>query len=316
MIICRTKAELKNQISALREQNKSIGFVATMGFLHEGHASLLRQADTENDAVVLSIFVNPLQFGPNEDLDRYPRNEERDIAIAEENGTEIVFIPSVQEMYPEKPLTTVIVNQVTNRLCGASRPGHFDGVGTVVSKLFHLVAPNRAYFGMKDAQQVAVIQQMVNDLNFSVQIIPCPIVREPDGLALSSRNVYLNAEQREQAVILSKSLQLAAIWMNEDDMTAELLVARVKEEISKASEAVIDYVELLQYPSLQLPEANAALAAMNQPLILALAVKFGTTRLIDNRILQAMEANAHVQNDDEIQAAPGNRNGSELELCR
>ncbi|MDQ8735415.1 pantoate--beta-alanine ligase [Paenibacillus sp. LHD-38] len=316
MIICRTKAELKNQISALREQNKSIGFVPTMGFLHEGHASLLRQADTENDAVVLSIFVNPLQFGPNEDLDRYPRNEKRDIALAEENGTEIVFIPSVQEMYPEKPLTSVIVNQVTDRLCGASRPGHFDGVGTVVSKLFHLVAPDRAYFGMKDAQQVAVIQQMVNDLNFSVQIIPCPIVREPDGLALSSRNVYLNAEQREQAVILSKSLQLAAIWMKEDDMTAELIVARVKEEISKASEAVIDYVELLQYPSLQLPEANAALAAMNQPLILALAVKFGTTRLIDNRILQAMEANAHVQNDDEIQAAPGNRNGSELELCR
>lgn len=316
MIIVRTKAELINQISALREQNKSIGFVPTMGFLHEGHASLLRQAASENDAVVLSIFVNPLQFGPNEDLDRYPRDEERDTALAEENGTGIVFIPSVQEMYPGKPLTSVIVNQVTDRLCGASRPGHFDGVGTVVSKLFHLVAPDRAYFGMKDAQQVAVIQQMVNDLNFSVQIVPCPIVREPDGLALSSRNVYLNAEQREQAVILSQSLQQASVWMNEQDMTAEKLEGKVKEEISKASEAVIDYVELLQYPSLQLPEANVSLTTLNQPLILALAVKFGTTRLIDNRILEAKEANAHVQNNDEIQAAPGNRNGSELELCR
>lgn len=316
MIIVRTKAELINQISALREQNKSIGFVPTMGFLHEGHASLLRQAASENDAVVLSIFVNPLQFGPNEDLDRYPRDEERDIALAEENGTEIVFVPSVQEMYPGKPLTNVIVNQVTDRLCGASRPGHFDGVGTVVSKLFHLVTPDRAYFGMKDAQQVAVIQQMVNDLNFSVQIVPCPIVREPDGLALSSRNVYLNAEQREQAVILSQSLQHASVWMNEQDMTAEKLVAKVKEELAKASEAVIDYVELLQYPSLQLPEAKVSLTTLNQPLILALAVKFGKTRLIDNRILEAKEANAHVQNDDEIQAAPGNRNGSELELCR
>ncbi|MGO4544927.1 pantoate--beta-alanine ligase [Paenibacillus sp. 2TAB23] len=316
MIICRTKAELKLALSNLREQNKSIGFVPTMGFLHEGHASLLRQAKEENDAIVLSIFVNPLQFGPNEDLDRYPRDEQRDLALAEENGTTLVFLPSVQEMYPHKPLTTVIVNQVTDRLCGATRPGHFDGVGTVVSKLFHLVNPDRAYFGMKDAQQVAVIEQMVSDLNFDVQVVACPIVREPDGLALSSRNVYLTPEQREQAVVLSRTLQLAAEWKEERGMTAMRLEAKVKEALNAAGEAVIDYVELLRYPSLQPPEAAAELHTLAEPLILALAVKFGATRLIDNRILQATEVHSNVQNDDEIQASPGNRNGSELELCR
>lgn len=316
MIICRTKAELKQQLTAVRKENKSIGFVPTMGYLHEGHASLMRQAHAENDTAVLSIFVNPLQFGPNEDLDRYPRDEKRDFALAEECGIDIVFIPSVQEMYPNKPLTMVIVNQVTDRLCGASRPGHFDGVGTVVSKLFHLVAPDRAYFGMKDAQQVAVIQQMVGDLNFPVEIVPSPIVREPDGLALSSRNVFLNAEQREQAVVLSKTLQQASDWMNEPDMTAERLEAKVKLQLVKASEAVIDYVELLHYPSLQVLDAKVLLNTIQQPLILALAVKFGATRLIDNRILQTAEVNQHVQNDDEIQVAPGNSNGSEPELCR
>ncbi|OBZ17538.1 pantoate--beta-alanine ligase [Bacillus sp. FJAT-26390] len=316
MIICRTKAELKEQLSNLRQANKKVGLVPTMGYLHEGHASLLRQARSECEVAVLSIFVNPLQFGPNEDLDRYPRDEKRDLALAEECGTDIVFIPSVEEMYPSKPLTMVIVNQVTDRLCGASRPGHFDGVGTVVSKLFHLVAPDRAYFGMKDAQQVAVIEQMVHDLNFPVQIVPCPIVREPDGLALSSRNVYLNAEQRGQAVILSKTLQQASEWAEEPEMTVERLQAKVKVELSKASEAVIDYVELLHYPSLQAPEAIALIQSIKQPLILALAVKFGTTRLIDNQLIQAAEVNEHVQNDDEVKAAPGNRHGSEPELCR
>ncbi|WP_051250786.1 pantoate--beta-alanine ligase [Paenibacillus harenae] len=307
MIICRTITELKEQIGLLRKKEKSIGFVPTMGYLHEGHASLLRYSAEDNDATVLSIFVNPLQFGPNEDLDRYPRDEKRDLALAEECGTDIVFMPSVQEMYPAKPLTTVIVNQVTDRLCGASRPGHFDGVGTVVSKLFHLVQPDKAYFGMKDAQQVAVIQQMVNDLNFPVDIIPCPIVREPDGLALSSRNVYLNAEQRQQAVVLSQTLEKASDWLKEPGMTVERLLARVKVQIDKAAETAIDYAELLYYPSLQPPAANAPINTLNQPLILALAVKFGATRLIDNRLLHANEVNVHVQNDDEVKAAPGNR---------
>lgn len=316
MNICRTKQELRQHLTELSKENKSIGFVPTMGFLHEGHASLLRQAKLENDVVVLSIFVNPLQFGPNEDLDSYPRDEKRDLAIAEQYGTDLVFMPSVQEMYPEKPLTTVLVNRITDRLCGASRPGHFDGVGTVVSKLFHLIQPTRAYFGMKDAQQVAVIQQMVNDLNFPVEIIPCPIVREPDGLALSSRNVYLTAEQRQQAVILSKTLQQAELWSKESGMTSEQLLTNVKDYLAQAKDGVLDYAELLLYPSLQEPEASISLSSLNQSLILALAVKFGNTRLIDNRLLHAMEVNDNVQNDDEIQTAQGNRDRSEFELCR
>ncbi|MBD2869694.1 pantoate--beta-alanine ligase [Paenibacillus arenilitoris] len=307
MIVCRTKAELKERLAQLRKQDRSVGFVPTMGYLHEGHASLMRQSAAENEATVLSIFVNPLQFGPNEDLDRYPRDEERDLALAEECGADIVFLPSVEEMYPSKPLTSVIVNQVTDRLCGASRPGHFDGVGTVVSKLFHLVQPDRAYFGLKDAQQVAVISQMVDDLNFPVEIVPCSIVREPDGLALSSRNVYLNAEQRRQAVVLSQTLSDAAEWLSEDGMTVERLIARVKVQIAKASESAIDYAELLYYPSLQPPAANAPIRSIGQSIIVALAVKFGGTRLIDNRIFEASEVNGHVQNDDEVEAAPGNR---------
>ncbi|MNZ75694.1 Pantothenate synthetase [compost metagenome] len=189
-------------------------------------------------------------------------------------------------MYPKKPLTSVIVHQVSSKLCGASRPGHFDGVGLVVSKLFHLVQPDRAYFGMKDAQQVAVITQMVNDLDIPIDIVPCPIIREPDGLALSSRNVFLNAEQRLQAVVLSQALTLANTWVLEPGMTAERLVDQVKAHIRTADEAVIDYVELLSYPSLQAPDAAEALERLEQPFILALAVKFGTTRLIDNCLLE------------------------------
>lgn len=316
MIICRTKDELKQHLAQLREIGKTVGFVPTMGFLHEGHASLMRQARTENDIAVLSIFVNPLQFGPNEDLDSYPRDEKRDLEIAEHNGIDLVFMPSVQEMYPTKPLTTVIVNQITTRLCGSSRPGHFDGVGVVVGKLFHLVQPNRAYFGMKDAQQVAVIKQMVNDLDFQIDVIACPIVREPDGLALSSRNVYLTAEQRSQAVILSKTVKQAEEWMREPNMTVGHLISNVKKQLTEGSNGIVDYAELLYYPSLEEPENEAAFASLNEPLILALAVKFGTTRLIDNCLLYTTEVNEHVQNDDEIQAAQGNRNGSELELCR
>jgi len=294
VIVCRTKTELMLQLSELRRNGERVGFVPTMGYLHEGHASLLRQSKIDNDVTVLSIFVNPLQFGPNEDLDRYPRNEERDLALAAECKVDLLFMPSVQEMYPEKPLTTIIVNQITEKLCGASRPGHFDGVGTVVSKLFHLVQPERAYFGMKDAQQIAVIQQMVNDLNFPIEIVPCPIIREPDGLALSSRNVFLSAEQRQQAVVLSKSLQLTDEWMNDSEMTVAQLVAKVKLQISEASTAVIDYVELLHYPRLDAPEPTALLKSIKQPLLLALAVKFGATRLIDNRLLNFMEVEEHV----------------------
>ncbi|QAY66130.1 pantoate--beta-alanine ligase [Paenibacillus protaetiae] len=287
MILCRTIPELKAAVSKFKRElteGETIGFVPTMGYLHEGHASLLRRSTKENRFTVLSIFVNPMQFGPNEDLDKYPRNEERDLALAEASGVHAVFLPSVEEMYPNRPLTKVTVSQVTERLCGASRPGHFDGVGLVVGKLFHLVQPDRSYFGMKDAQQVAVVQQMVDDLNFPVEIVPCPIVREPDGLALSSRNVYLSAEQRQQAVVLSQSLELAKKWLDEGKLTPNELLQRVQNHITSVPQAEIDYVELLTYPRLEQVPANDPISG-SSPLILALAVKFGTTRLIDNTLL-------------------------------
>ncbi|QNK55330.1 pantoate--beta-alanine ligase [Paenibacillus sp. PAMC21692] len=286
MIVCRTIQELKSALGERASDGKSLGFVPTMGYLHEGHASLLRKAREENDVAALSIFVNPLQFGPKEDLDRYPRDEERDLAIAAECGVDVVFLPTVQEMYPGRPLTKVIVDEVTDRMCGASRPGHFDGVGTVVSKLFHLLKPSRAYFGMKDAQQVAVIEQMVHDLNFDIEIVRCETVREPDGLALSSRNVYLSAEHRSQAVRLSQALNLAKEWLKEPGMTASGLKQRVESHIREADQAIIDYVELLAYPGLSLIDEEAQLSSNNGTVILALAVKFGTTRLIDNRLFE------------------------------
>lgn len=297
MILCRTVPELKSEMARLRKElreGETIGFVPTMGYLHEGHASLMRRSALDNRFTVVSIFVNPMQFGPNEDFDKYPRNEERDLAIAEEQGVHVVFLPGVEDMYPKRPLTKVIVSGVTEKLCGASRPGHFDGVGLVVSKLFHLVQPDRAYFGMKDAQQVAVISQMVDDLNMPVEIVPCPIVREPDGLALSSRNVYLTAEQRQQAVVLSQALQLAGEKMKQEDVTREQIIELVTSKIKEASQAVIDYVELLQYPRLEEPRPDMKLRESDAPLLLAVAVKFGSTRLIDNRLFQPTEVNLYV----------------------
>lgn len=306
MIVCTTISELKAALA--RQQSKSpngfIGLVPTMGYLHEGHASLMRRAGSECEFTVVSVFVNPLQFGPNEDFDKYPRDLERDAALAEKNGVALLFAPSVKEMYPTKPLTRVLISEVTESLCGASRPGHFDGVGTVVSKLFNLIQPNRAYFGMKDAQQVAVIQQMVNDLNMPVDIIPCETVREPDGLAMSSRNVYLTPEQRRQALVLSETLQQAGELIQSPEMTASKLMALASANVLTAPLAVIDYVELLHYPSLQPLDPVLKLADRSDKLILALAVKFGSTRLIDNRLFQPAGGDPNVQNHDEIQASP------------
>jgi len=292
MNICRTKVQLKHAVKEAKQQGKSIGFVPTMGYLHEGHGSLLRAAREDNDVVVLSIFVNPMQFGPNEDLDKYPRDEQRDLALAADCKADIVFIPTVEEMYPTKPLTSIKVADVTERLCGASRPGHFDGVGLVVSKLFHLVEPNSAYFGLKDAQQVAVIEQMVHDLDMNVKIVPCPIVREPDGLALSSRNVYLSALHRSEATVLSASLnELAEVLMFNGEMTAEQCINLIKDRITENTSGEIDYVELLQYPSLTpvSPKLSLQRALSGSRFIVALAVKFGSTRLIDNALFQVEE---------------------------
>ncbi len=291
--IVRTIAELRQRIRAYRRTasaEATVGFVPTMGYLHEGHASLMQRSVQENGLTVLSIFVNPLQFGPNEDLARYPRDEERDVALAAKSGVDIVFLPSVEEMYPDYPLlTTVSVSSVSEHLCGASRPGHFDGVATVVAKLFQIVQPDRAYFGLKDAQQVAVIAQMVKDLSIPVEIVPCPIVREQDGLALSSRNVYLSAEEREQSLALSRSLAKAEQWIAEG-ATAGELAKKLAEGIRQAPSADIDYVEIVDYPGMQPMTGDGPLSEYKDNVLIALAVRFGRTRLIDNRIVNPIEA--------------------------
>jgi len=287
--ICKTISELRGELAEQRQLNRVIGLVPTMGYLHAGHASLMQRARKECDVVVLSVFVNPLQFGPNEDLDRYPRDAERDIALAEESGVDILFMPAVSEMYPSRPLTRVLISEVTDRLCGASRPGHFDGVGTVVSKLFNLVQPQKAYFGMKDAQQVAVIERMVFDLNIPVEIVRCETMRESDGLALSSRNVFLNEQERKQAVVLSQTLAAVDMWVQESGITIGQLEERIRRKIEAEPLAVIDYVEVLAYPDLSVPASDAQVKGFPNHLLVALAVKFGQTRLIDNRLLESAE---------------------------
>ncbi|WP_258296782.1 pantoate--beta-alanine ligase [Paenibacillus peoriae] len=312
MIIVREVAQLRKIIAERRQlgtngaktvndsasvQQHKVGFVPTMGYLHEGHASLMHKAREMADTVVLSIFVNPIQFGPNEDLESYPRDEARDLEVARREGVDIVFLPTVAEMYPQPTQTQIRVSALTDRLCGASRPGHFDGVTTVVAKLFNMIGPDLAFFGMKDAQQVAVLQQMVTDLNMNVTIVPCPIVREADGLALSSRNVYLSAEQREQALVLSQSLRKVQ-EVSEDIVTNTITIRQlhqmVESTITSSPLADIDYIEILTFPGLEplLPEQR--LCDVQEDVIVALAVKFGNTRLIDNIRIQKAEVLSHV----------------------
>ncbi|MGD8189242.1 pantoate--beta-alanine ligase [Brevibacillus ginsengisoli] len=281
MIQVSTITELRSYLKDKRRENLTVGFVPTMGYLHEGHMSLIQAAKAQSNVVVMSIFVNPLQFGPNEDFDRYPRDIEHDRTLAEAAGVDFLFTPSVEEMYPRKMLTQVMVSQVSESLCGKSRPGHFDGVATVVSKLFQIVQPDKAFFGQKDAQQVAVIEQMVHDLSIPVEIVPCPIIREADGLAKSSRNVYLKTDEREQALVLNQSLQLAKERIAKGEHSTETLVEIVKATIAEKPLAQIDYVELLKYPEL---EVESELQT-GETYLLALAVKFGVTRLIDNVII-------------------------------
>ncbi|OME70653.1 pantoate--beta-alanine ligase [Paenibacillus odorifer] len=298
MRVVRSIKQLREALEYMRQGGHTpIGFVPTMGYLHEGHASLLRRAGEMSNTVVMSIFVNPLQFGPNEDYDSYPRDEERDLELAEREGVDIVFIPSVEEMYPQPTRTTVSVSELTTRLCGASRPGHFNGVTTVVNKLFNIVQPDYAFFGLKDAQQVAVLRRMVSDLNMNVEIVPCPIVREGegDGLALSSRNVFLSPEERSQALVLSRSLREARQSIEEGKVTT---VAEVRElltsVISNSPLAVIDYAEILTFPNLEGLENEVLLTDVNGEIIIALAVKFGRTRLIDNNVFIPKEVAALV----------------------
>lgn len=282
MILCKTVEELRNEIAIAKTAGKTIGLVPTMGALHEGHASLIKAANQENDVVVVSVFVNPTQFGPNEDLDSYPRTLEADCKLAEAQGADIVFAPTPKEMYPSEDMTWVeVTGNVTKVLCGRSRPIHFRGVTTVVSKLFNLAQPDRAYFGQKDAQQVQVLTRMVKDLFFNLQLRIMPIVREADGLAKSSRNTYLSAEERQAGLILSKSLKQAQALFAAGERDPLKLVAATTAMIKTEPMADIDYVEIYQMPDLN--ECQEQLVGQN---LLALAVRFGKTRLIDNTILE------------------------------
>ena len=282
MILCKTVAELRSEIASAKVAGKTIGLVPTMGALHEGHASLVKAANQENDVVVVSVFVNPTQFGPTEDLDSYPRTLDADCKLAEAQGADIVFAPSPKEMYPSEDMTWVeVTGDLTKVLCGRSRPIHFRGVTTVVSKLFNLAQPDRAYFGQKDAQQVQVLKRMVKDLFFNLQLRIMPIVREADGLAKSSRNTYLSAEERQAGLILSKSLKHAKELFAAGERDPQKLVAATTAMIKTEPMADIDYVEIYQMPDL-----NECQTPMQGENLLALAVRFGTTRLIDNTILE------------------------------
>lgn len=280
MVITTTEL-MGRALASAENKNKSIGLVPTMGYLHKGHLSLIERAKRENDLVVVSIFVNPTQFGPNEDFETYPRNIFQDTELAYKAGADIIFNPNVSEMYLEGSATWVNVEgDITSVLCGASRPTHFRGVTTVVNMLLNIVRPDKAYFGQKDAQQVAVITKMVNDLHMNVELVVCPIVRETDGVAMSSRNSYLNAEEREQAVILNQALQMARKNFVEGERDVAVLTQMMKEKIATMPLAEIDYVSIYAYPSLAKIESIADRA------IIAVAVKFGKTRLIDNEILK------------------------------
>lgn len=272
---------LRQTLREERKENKSIALVPTMGFLHAGHLSLIERAKKENDTVVVSIFVNPTQFGPNEDFETYPRNMEADRKLAMKAGADIIFNPSVLEMYPNESSTWVDVEgDITSVLCGASRPTHFRGVTTVVNMLFNIVEPNKAYFGQKDAQQAAVLTKMVHNLHMNLELVICPIVRESDGLALSSRNTYLSDDERAQATILNRSLQLAVEAYHQGEKEAVKLIEVIKNSITTMPLAEIDYVSIYAYPSL------SEIKTINQTAIAAVAVKFGKTRLIDNVILE------------------------------
>jgi len=263
-----------------REQTAAtVGFVPTMGYLHQGHISLVKQAKEENLSVTVSIFVNPTQFGPKEDFKSYPRDVQRDLAMLEPY-TDVVFIPSDEEMYPEKYATWVIVQGITEVLEGAVRPGHFNGVSTVVNKLFNIVQPTRAYFGQKDAQQLAVLKKMVKDLNMNLEIVACPTMREADGLAMSSRNTYLTPEQRRAAPVIYRALLLAKDLAAKGEWDAGVIRKEMTDLIKKEPLAVVDYVSVADNETLK------EIHRVKVPALVSLAVKFGKTRLIDNIVLE------------------------------
>ena len=274
----KTIEEARKQVKAWKKEGYSIALVPTMGYLHEGHESLIKRASSENEKVVVSIFINPIQFGPGEDLASYPRDLESDKVLCKNAGASLIFTPEVSEMYFVDAVTNISIRELTSGLCGAKRPGHFDGVCTVVSKLFNIIPADSAYFGEKDAQQLAVIKRMVRDLNIDIKIIGCPIVREEDGLAKSSRNAYLSSKERNAALILNKSLTKGKEVLCSGEKSAQILKEVIKRQIESEVLARIDYVEVVDALSLN------SIILINKPTLVAIAVFFGKTRLIDNFI--------------------------------
>lgn len=276
MEIVTTVQQVRAQVKAWKKEGLSVALVPTMGYLHEGHQSLIQRAVEENDKVVVSIFVNPIQFGPNEDFEQYPRDLEKDAALCEATGAALIFHPEAEEMYPDGFCTHVDMEGITENLCGAKRPGHFQGVCTVVSKLFNIVVPDRAYFGEKDAQQLAIIRRMVRDMNIDVEVVGCPIVREPSGLAKSSRNTYLSKEEKRAACVLDRSLTAARSLLNRGERSAENILGVIREEIKEEPLAEIDYVKMVD--ALTMQDVETA----DRDVLIAIAVYIGKTRLIDN----------------------------------
>jgi pantoate--beta-alanine ligase len=280
MKIVETIAEVREQVKQWRKEGLTVGLVPTMGYLHEGHKSLIDRAVAENDRVVVSVFVNPMQFGPSEDLESYPRDMDRDAALCEKAGASLIFHPDPSEMYHKDFSSFVDMTTLTGGLCGKTRPIHFRGVCTVVSKLFNIVVPDKAYFGQKDAQQLAVIRHMVSDLNFGIEIVGCPIIREEDGLAKSSRNTYLSAQEREAALILSKSLAKGKEALKAGEVDAAKIRQIILDEIATEPLAKVDYVEVVDWNTLEPVET------VKEPVLVAMAVYIGKTRLIDNFITE------------------------------
>ena len=279
MQIVATVEEVRKQVKAWRKVGLRVGLVPTMGYLHEGHKSLIDRAVEQNDRVVVSVFVNPIQFGPNEDLATYPRDLERDAALCENAGADLIFHPQPGDMYYDDFCTYIDMDSLTKGLCGKTRPTHFRGVCTVVGKLFNIVQPDRAYFGQKDAQQLAVIRRMVRDLNFDLEIIGCPIIREEDGLAKSSRNTYLSPEERQAAVVLHKGLAKGEEMIRAGETSAEKVKKAIRDIIEAEPLAKIDYVEIVDFDNIQEKEV------LDGQVLAAVAVYIGKTRLIDNFII-------------------------------
>ncbi len=278
MQVVKTIQDVRNIVRAWRSEGLSVGLVPTMGFLHEGHQSLIARSVADNDRTVVSVFVNPIQFGPSEDLEAYPRDLEHDKTLVEAAGGDLIFNPEPSEMYPTHFTTFVDTTETTELLCGARRAGHFRGVCTVVSKLFNIVAPDRAYFGQKDAQQLATVRRFVRDLNFDLEIVACPIIRENDGLAKSSRNTYLNNEERQAALILSKSLKKGQEAVENGERQAAAIIKLIEETLQTEPMARIDYIEVVDMNNIQRVDT------IEGETLVAIAVYIGKTRLIDNFI--------------------------------